>query len=260
MITEGVVHHSLARKIFWWLLTFIKMLSLLWASLRLDRLFDVDYMRHHWKHYTGMIIITVMGWFPMIVNAFTPIKLENNTAYAICLVGLLYYPLSMTFFVKYLGPRMRKRYGKATTLKVWEYYISLTWQIQTIGFTVLLYTDTKPYMQYIEWLPMNVAKIIGYTLIIIGFVAKFAAVYMTGYNTYYWYDMILEIPNAHFIEDGIYKYCGSPTYTLGRGTGFGAAVGLKSIPMFVASVIELILITLYNYCVEQPFVRVMYVY
>ena len=71
--------------------------------------------------------------------------------------------------------------------------------------------------------------------------------------------MILNVPNAYFIEGGIYKYCGSPTYTLGRMTGFGAAIHFRSIPLVVASFSELILITLFNLIVEQPFVRKMYI-
>ena len=30
------------------------------------------------------------------------------------------------------------------------------------------------------------------------------------------YDMVTDIPNAYFVEVGIYKWNGSPTYTLGR--------------------------------------------
>ena len=42
------------------------------------------------------------------------------------------------------------------------------------------------------------------------------AIYGTGFNTYYWYDMVTNIPNAYFVEIGIYKYVSSPTYTLGK--------------------------------------------
>ena len=100
---------------------------------------------------------------------------------------------------------------------------------------------------------------VGLVLVIFGLGSKCAAIYGTGYNTYYWYDMVLNVPNAYFIEEGIYKYCGSPTYTLGRFTGFGAAIKFRSIPLFVASIADLILINLFNYIVEQPFVRKMYI-
>ena len=50
------------------------------------------------------------------------------------------------------------------------------------------------------------------------------AIYGTGYNTYYWYDMVTDIPNAYFVQVGIYNWVESPTYTLGRGSSFGAAL------------------------------------
>ena len=98
----------------------------------------------------------------------------------------------------------------------------------------------------------------GVLLVLSGIFCKGCAIYMTGYNTYYWYDMILNTPNAYFVDGGIYKYCGSPTYTLGRFTGFGAATQMRSIPLFIASIADLILINLFNHLVEQPSVKVMY--
>ena len=48
------------------------------------------------------------------------------------------------------------------------------------------------------------------------------AIYGTDYNTYYWYDMVTNIP--YFVQAGINNWVESPTYTLGRGTSFGAAL------------------------------------
>ena len=56
-----------------------------------------------------------------------------------------------------------------------------------------------------------------------GIGSKMGAVYGTGYNNYYCVDMVTNIPNAYFSQVGIYKWIDSPTYTLGRGTSFGAA-------------------------------------
>ena len=44
--------------------------------------------------------------------------------------------------------------------------------------------------------------VFGLILVILGLGSKFAAIYGTGYNTYYWYDMVLDVPNAYFIEKG----------------------------------------------------------
>ena len=51
---------------------------------------------------------------------------------------------------------------------------------------------------------------------VLGIGSKMGAIYGTGFNTYYWYDMVTNIPNAYFVEVGIYKYVSSPTYTLGK--------------------------------------------
>merc|ERR1712141_848783 len=123
-------------------------------------------------------------------------------------------------------------------------------------------TLTSPYgfiLESFNVVPAEVTTIIGLALVALGIGSKGAAIYMTGYNTYYWYDMVLNTPNAYFIEGGIYKYCGSPTYTLGRMTGFGAAIHFRSIPLFVASIADLILITLFNFFIEQPFVKRKYI-
>ena len=45
-------------------------------------------------------------------------------------------------------------------------------------------------------------KVFGVILVILGLGSKCAAIYGTGYNTYYWYDMVLDVPNAYFIEKG----------------------------------------------------------
>jgi len=54
---------------------------------------------------------------------------------------------------------------------------------------------------------------------------------------------------------GIYRWTGSPTYTLGRGTSFGAALHYRSVPMLAAALADLALINLFNRLVEQPFVK-----
>ena len=183
--------------------------------------------------------------------------LAHSTAYAICIVGLLYYPLAITIFFISIAPRIRKSYGKATTLRIWEIYVSIAWQVQTIGFTSLTLT-TPPYLDYFKNIPSEITTSIGIFLVVAGIGSKSGAIYMTGYNTYYWYDMVLNTPNAYFVRGGIYKFCGSPTYTLGRFTGFGAAIQFKSVPLFIASILDLFLITIFNYFVEQPSVKKMY--
>ena len=44
---------SSVSKIFWVIGTLLNMLSLTVLSLRIDRLADLNYLSHHWKHYSG---------------------------------------------------------------------------------------------------------------------------------------------------------------------------------------------------------------
>ena len=205
------------------------------------------------------MVITILGWLPQILHyiSYESISLSPSTAYAICAAGLIYHPLAMTIFFKYIASWLRDTYGKAEALRFSEIYVSIAWQVQTIGFTSLTLTSI-PYLYLFEKMPSWTTTFVGSCFVGIGLASKGGAIYMTGFNTYYWYDMVLNIPNAYFVEGGIYRLCGSPTYTLGRFTGFGAAIHFRSIPLFVASVVDLLLITLFNYFIEQPFVRKMY--
>ena len=205
------------------------------------------------------MVITILGWLPQILHyiSYESISLSPSTAYAICAAGLIYYPLAITIFFKYIASWLRDTYGKAEALRFWEIYVSIAWQVQTIGFTSLTLTSI-PYLYLFEAIPSWATQFVGSCLVGIGLASKGGAIYMTGFNTYYWYDMVLNIPNAYFVEGGIYRICGSPTYTLGRFTGFGAAIQFRSIPLFVASIVDLLLITVFNYFIEQPFVRKMY--
>jgi len=195
-------------------------------------------------------VIHSLGYMEMI-------SISNTTAISICLFCLFYYIISISWFFLSLGPKMRVKWGKANTLRFWEFFVSLGWQVQTIGFW-LLTLATPLFKEELSSVPTALTTGVGLVLVVLGIVSKMGAVYGTGYNTYYWYDMVLDIPNDYFSQVGIYKYCGSPTYTLGRGTSFGAALHFRSLPMMGAAVLDLVLITLFNRYVEQPFVKKMY--
>ena len=60
----------------------------------------------------------------------------------------------------------------------------------------------QPYIEYFDDIPEMATTVFGLILVILGLGSKCAAIYGTGYNTYYWYDMVLDVPNAYFIEKG----------------------------------------------------------
>jgi len=266
-ITENVDFGQMTftRKILWWIGTVFKLLSIIVLSVRTDRLSDSSYLAAHWVHYGGMLLLALAAWSPQVCDTLGSygilqegiFRVSNVWAFSFCAFGLFYYILSISFFFKCMGPWMRCRWGTAKTLRFWEYFVSVAWQIQTLGFWVL--TITPPVLESeLSMVPTWVTTSVGVVGVVLGIGSKMGAIYGTGYNTYYWYDMVTEIPNAYFVEVGIYKLVGSPTYTLGRGTSFGAALHYRSVPMFIAGVVDLVLINLFNMFLEQPFVQRMY--
>jgi len=266
-ITEDVDFENMpfTRKIIWWFGTIFKLLSIIVLSVRTDRLSDKPYLRSHWCHYGGMLLLALAAWSPQVIDTLGSyglvkegiFRVSHVWAFSFCTFGLFYYILSISFFFKCLAPWMRVKWGVANTLRFWEYFVSVAWQIQTLGFWVL--TITPPLLESeLSIIPTWVTTSIGVVLVVLGIGSKMGAIYGTGYNTYYWYDMVTDIPNAYFVEVGIYKVLGSPTYTLGRGTSFGAALHYRSVPMFVAGLLDLALINLFNCLLEQPHVKKMY--
>ena len=90
-----------------------------------------------------------------------------------------------------------------------------TWLSTSVGLTLIILGSSQIKHASLENYKITVFPGIG---------SKMGAIYGTGYNTYYWYDMVTDIPNAYFVQVGIYKWVESPTYTLGRATSFGAAL------------------------------------
>ena len=74
-----------------------------------------------------MILITVSGWLPQILDLFLPqlIVLKPAVAYGICSFGLLYYMISVGLYLSKIAPFLRKKYGKAVTLRIWEIFVSI---------------------------------------------------------------------------------------------------------------------------------------
>ena len=62
--------------------------------------------------------------------------IEQETAYALCIILNFNYFVSISLFFWYLGPWLRTKVGTAKTLRVWEYYVSCAWLGQTIAFWV----------------------------------------------------------------------------------------------------------------------------
>jgi len=253
------------ERIKWYTKTSINMVSLIIFSVRTDRLWQHQYLSSHWRHYCGMLTFTAVAWIPQLMDTFGPYiighspvpRISFTLGASLCISSLFLYILGISFFFHLIGPRLRRRSGVAYTLKLWEYFVTTLWQLQTLGFWALTIT-TPLFVENFKEIPEVSTTVVGLLFVVAGVCFKASAIYDTGYNTYYWYDMVTEIPNAYFCKTGIYRCCGSPTYTLGRFTGLGVAILYRSVPILVAALVDLVFINLFNVLIEQPFVMTMY--
>ena len=170
-----------------------------------------------------MQVIDTLGSYGILQEGI--FRVSNVWAYSFCTFGLFYYILSISFFFKCLGPWMRRRWGTAKALRFWEYFVSVSWQIQTLGFWVL--TITPPVLESeLSIVPTWVTTSVGVVLVVLGIGSKMGAIYGTGYNTYYWYDMVTEIPNAYFCG-GWYLQVSRISYIYtGKGDKFWSSLAL----------------------------------
>ena len=69
----------------------------------------------------------MLGWLPQILDFFLPqmIVLKPAVAYGISIFGLLYYMISVGLYLSKIAPFLRKKYGKAVTLRIWEIFVSI---------------------------------------------------------------------------------------------------------------------------------------
>ena len=74
-----------------------------------------------------MVLITILGWSFQILDIICPglIVLNQIVAYTICTFGILYYMISIGLFSARFAPILRRKYGKAKTLRVWEIFVSV---------------------------------------------------------------------------------------------------------------------------------------
>ena len=106
--------------------------------MRTDRLWDRHYLSRHSQHYGLLLLFALAAWSPQVLDTIgvVSLSLDNGTAFVICLLGNLYYFTSISVFFRHIGPWLRRRWGVANTLRLWEFYVSLAWQGQTIAFWV----------------------------------------------------------------------------------------------------------------------------
>lgn len=208
-----------------------------------------------------------------VLNAFLFISItisggliprDLSAALSIFSVGwLLYYVGNSVILGTNLKTLWWKKSGKAQALDQYEVLLAVLFQLQGIAVfqsTQLKMTSFSPdSLEPLDYVPPAVTTSTAIMLFGVGWIVKTAATYTTGLATYYYNDMFTESSSKEgFVSSGVYYWFSSPMYGVGNLTTYGLAFYYRSTPGLIASGFCHISIFAFNYLIEQPFVKRMY--
>jgi hypothetical protein len=235
-----------------------------YSGPRGDYLFDTAYLRRYGVQYGVQMAMWV---YLLSLNWHAPMFEDRITVPASLLLMAL--SLSCAYGVSWSILNRPKRFralfrSRATALRAWELVLWGGWFTQGIAYTSITYLpfNAAPFgPSFFEAWPVVA---LAWALIVSGSAVKMYAMYLSGLNNYYYYDMILDTPNERFVDSGIYRCFKSPTYHIGYVDGYGLALLMgvrgRGFPLLTAllTLASHVLIFLVDKHVEQRFVERMY--
>jgi protein-S-isoprenylcysteine O-methyltransferase Ste14 len=173
---------------------------------------------------------------------------------------LAFYISSLAFY--YLGnailltgsfpSRLILRYGEDRAFRMYETVLALMFINQGLGVGCVGALDLGPAWALPATLPVYS---LGVAAFAIGLVVKVWATVIVGVDVYYYRDMFLGRPVSGFVSSGPYKVFANPMYGIGQAHAYGYAILNRSIAGLAATTICHVLIYVFYFSVERPFVR-----
>ncbi len=106
------------------------------------------------------------------------------------------------------------------------------------------------------WGQFNPAIIISVSALLFatGLMVKIWAAFVVGIPIYYWKDMFVGRKISDFVATGPYKYLNNPMYGIGQVQVYAMAIYYNSIYGLIFGVINQLLVFLFYFTVEKPFI------
>jgi protein-S-isoprenylcysteine O-methyltransferase Ste14 len=229
---------SLARQVLHVAYTFLSM-----AGWRLDHL-NVPWV-------IGGVLSLATGQF-LIIR-------QNNPTYTLVFFVfslLFYYGGNSWILASKIPQRAIQRYGEDRAFRQYETVLALMFINQGLGVGAM----TSLTMGESLTLPISEALAygIGGCLFAIGLVVKVWATVVLSIDIYYYRDMFLNRRVSDFVSSGPYKVFSNPMYGIGQIHGYGYAILQRSLGGLIGIAICHVLIYVFYYSVERPFVRRVY--
>jgi hypothetical protein len=232
---------------------------------RPDHLFESSYWRNHPIFYSSQWIL----WFAMLIAPVVIIACANvflDTTSVIAIMGVAWF---FSYVISWGTLYNRKQFmalfkSKASGLQTFVGILWFGWWLQGVAYVANSFLPFNPRFLSLEVYDHPAMIAFCVVVAITGSGIKMYCAYLSGLNNYYYYDMMLDTPNARFVDSGLYKWFSSPTYHIGYIDGYGFAMLSgwlrRGDPILgvVFTFICHVTISIVNELVEQPSVRSMY--
>mmetsp|Transcript_10521 Transcript_10521/g.14758 ORF Transcript_10521/g.14758 Transcript_10521/m.14758 type:complete len:308 (-) Transcript_10521:226-1149(-) len=230
----------------------------MYLGIRPDYPFHKGYMRQHGCYYCTWVLTIVAA--EVILNYL--ITWEDHLGTDLLwpsiffALSCLYYYGGLTLFMKVLNKPLSRKLGKAKVVMLFEVMVSTMWFILAVS--IRAFCTSVDVVKFPDAIPEKVTTIGGLAILFTGWFFKGWACTLTGFNSYYWRDMVTETPNSRFVESSLYSYFSHPTYTIGYLPALSVPIYYRCVEGIGVYGVTQTLILLYVYFVEQPFVDRMY--
>lgn len=127
------------------------------------------------------------------------------------------------------------------------------------GFGLSFISQSSKGSVMFESIPTAIIIITAVVLVCVGLGVKIWSAYVVGIPIYYWKDMFLGRKVSDFVITGPYKYFSNPMYGIGQVQVYAIAIYYNSVYGLVFGAINQLLVFLFYFIVEKPFIYRTYI-
>jgi len=168
---------------------------------------------------------------------------------------LFYYGGNSLILSSRLPETAVRRLGERRAWRAYESLLGLMFLNQGLGVGCMTALPS-PGVTLTSWMPW--LRGVGALLFVLGVVVKTWATWLVGPDAFYYKDLFLRRPAVTFVRRGPYRWLRNPMYGVGQLQAYGYALLAASPLGILAAGVGQLLIYLFFFTVERPFVRAAY--
>lgn len=210
------------------------------------------------EHMTTLRALFMFG--SVAVSAFVlpeHAQLQNAVIYFV-ISTVVYIGFIFMVLPQYgLRVTMIRKFGEEKAYRYYEGFLAFAFFHNGVSLSFI--SQSSVGTGFWENVPAVMLTIIVAVLFIVGMGVKIWAAIVVGIPVYYWKDMFLGRKVSEFVVTGPYKYINNPMYGIGQVQVYAIALYYHSLYGLLFGVINQMLVFLFYFTVERPFIDRTYI-